>query len=62
VSEREETTGRRVVVWMYVAAVGVAGIFGYVLGEIVYGNGGAVGPSRRVPSRSTAPSAQSRSS
>ena len=48
-SEREETTGRRVVVWMYAAAVGVAGIFGYVLGEIVYGNGGATGPLAEGP-------------
>ena len=43
-SEREETLGRRVVAWMYVAAVGVAGVFGFVLGEIVYGNGGTAGP------------------
>ncbi|WP_336034429.1 DUF7520 family protein [Halobacterium yunchengense] len=42
-SERE-TQGRRVVVWMYLAAVGVAGVFGYVLGSIVYGNGGPAGP------------------
>ncbi|MFB6270974.1 MAG: hypothetical protein ABEH83_13595 [Halobacterium sp.] len=42
-SERE-THGRRVVLWMYVTAVGVAGLFGYVLGAIVYGNGGPDGP------------------
>lgn len=48
-SEREETHGRRVVVWMYAAAVAVAGIFGYVLGEIVYGNGGATGPLAEGP-------------
>lgn len=29
---------------MYVAAVAVAGVFGYVLGAIVYGNGGPDGP------------------
>jgi predicted exporter len=44
VSEREETLGRRVVAWMYVGAVAVAGVFGFVLGEIIYGNGGATGP------------------
>lgn len=38
------TGGRRVVVWMYVTAVAVAGVFGYVLGAIVYGNGGPDGP------------------
>jgi len=29
---------------MYVTAVAVAGLFGYVLGAIVYGNGGPDGP------------------
>lgn len=29
---------------MYLAAVGVAGVFGYVLGIVVYGNGGPAGP------------------
>lgn len=29
---------------MYATAVGVAGLFGYVLGAIVYGNGGPDGP------------------
>ena len=48
-SEREGTLGRRVVAWMYVAAVGVAGVFGFVLGEIVYGNGGAAGPLAEGP-------------
>lgn len=38
-----DTRGRRVVLWMYVSAVAVAGLFGYVLGIIVYGDGG--GPS-----------------
>ncbi|MCG1002417.1 MULTISPECIES: hypothetical protein [Halobacterium] len=35
-----DTRGRRVVLWMYVSAVAVAGLFGYVLGIIVYGDGG----------------------
>lgn len=35
-----DTRGRRVVVWMYLSAVAVAGLFGYVLGIIVYGDGG----------------------
>lgn len=43
-SERDERAGRRVVLWMYVSAVAVAGIFGYVLGVIVYGSGGPAGP------------------
>ena len=42
-SERE-TQGRRVVLWMYATAVGVAGLFGYVLGAIVFGSGGPNGP------------------
>lgn len=29
---------------MYLTAVGVAGVFGYVLGVVVYGNGGPAGP------------------
>nr|WP_208288561.1 hypothetical protein [Halobacterium sp. R2-5] len=29
---------------MYVSAVAVSGLFGYVLGVIVYGNGGPAGP------------------
>lgn len=29
---------------MYLAAVVVAGVFGYVLGVVVYGNGGPSGP------------------
>lgn len=29
---------------MYVASVAIAGVFGYVLGVIVYGNGGPSGP------------------
>jgi hypothetical protein len=44
VSERELTTGRRVVLWMYAGAVATAGVFGYVLGIIVYGQGGPAGP------------------
>jgi len=40
-----ETAGRRVVLWMYAGAVATAGVFGYVLGVIVYGgSGGPVGP------------------
>lgn len=40
-----ETAGRRVVLWMYATAVATAGLFGYVLGMIVYGSsGGPVGP------------------
>lgn len=40
-----ETTGRRVVLWMYAGAVATAGLFGYVLGVIVYGgSGGPAGP------------------
>lgn len=35
-----DTRGRRVVLWMYASAVAVAGLFGYVLGIIVYGDGG----------------------
>lgn len=38
------TSGRGVVVSMYLSAVAVAGVFGYVLGVIVYGNGGPTGP------------------
>jgi hypothetical protein len=44
VSERELTTGRRVVLWMYATAVATAGVFGYVLGVIVFGQGGPTGP------------------
>ena len=40
----QATNGRRVVWWMYLSAVAVAGIFGYVLGIIVYANGGPSGP------------------
>lgn len=43
-SDHDETLGRRVVAWMYVGALAVAGVFGFVLGEIIYGNGGATGP------------------
>ena len=40
-----ETAGRRVVLWMYAGAVATAGVFGYVLGVIVYGgSGGPAGP------------------
>lgn len=40
-----ETAGRRVVLWMYAGAVATAGLFGYVLGVIVYGgSGGPAGP------------------
>jgi hypothetical protein len=40
-----ETAGRRVVLWMYAGAVATAGLFGYVLGIIVYGgSGGPAGP------------------
>jgi hypothetical protein len=40
-----ETPGRRVVLWMYAGAVATAGVFGYVLGVIVYGgSGGPAGP------------------
>ena len=40
-----ETPGRRVVLWMYAGAVVTAGVFGYVLGVIVYGgSGGPAGP------------------
>ncbi|WP_331713989.1 hypothetical protein [Halobacterium sp. CBA1126] len=35
-----DTRGRRVVLWMYASAVAVSGLFGYVLGIIVYGDGG----------------------
>lgn len=49
VSERQETRGKRIVLWMYAASVAVAGIFGYVLGIIVYGNGGASGPLAEGP-------------
>lgn len=48
-SEQEETHGRRIVLWMYAASVTVAGVFGYVLGEIVYGHGGASGPLAEGP-------------
>lgn len=34
---------------MYVTAVAVAGVFGYVLGAIVYGNGGPDGPLAEGP-------------
>lgn len=43
-TERETATGRRVVLWMYAGAVATAGVFGYVLGVIVYGSGGPAGP------------------
>lgn len=36
--------GRRIVLGMYVVSVVTAGVFGYVLGVIVYGNGGMKGP------------------
>ncbi|MDH5020820.1 DUF7520 family protein [Halobacterium rubrum] len=39
-----DTTGRRVVLWMYAAAVATAGVFGYVLGVIVYAGSGTAGP------------------
>lgn len=48
-SENQETRGHRIVLWMYAASVAVAGIFGYVLGVIVYGNGGASGPLAEGP-------------
>jgi len=43
-ADSQVTNGRGVVMWMYLSAVAVAGIFGYVLGIIVYGNGGPSGP------------------
>jgi hypothetical protein len=49
VSEQQETRGRRIVLWMYAASVAVAGVFGYVLGTIVYGHGGASGPLAEGP-------------
>ncbi|WP_353635586.1 hypothetical protein ABSL23_17190 (plasmid) [Halobacterium sp. NMX12-1] len=42
--DSQEANGRGVVMWMYLSAVAVAGIFGYVLGIIIYGNGGPSGP------------------
>ncbi|CAP13421.1 MULTISPECIES: hypothetical protein [Halobacterium] len=45
-----ESSGRRIVLWMYAGAMGTAGVFGYVLGVIVYGNGGAAGPLATGPS------------
>lgn len=49
VSERTETGGQRIVLWMYAVSVVVAGLFGYVLGAIVYANGGASGPLAEGP-------------